>query len=340
MSQNLSTGQTLLPPTQNPQPSKFWGEVPDAAGATKPVRFSVDAYADRLMDELFGEVEASLEMRSQPELQPAPTEAAVPSKTPEPASNQDANLVVQPEPLLFLPLEPEVAEIELPPAAPAPVRKGGRSLDRLLLAIGSLSVVIALAIWLLAQDKFVTAPVATSPVAPEPAVATNSEFADYAQQALQAIHDRAKSSPTKGQAPNATLPTVAVPEKLKPVPTPRSVPRSATGLERIFPSIPPLPMPSAATTVTPTTPAPNTSSAPVAKAPESPAVPVVKRTLVGLLELGDRSAALVEINGVVQRFRVGESVSSSGWALVEVSKNQVLIRRNGEVRSVFIGQNF
>ena len=68
--------------------------------------------------------------------------------------------------------------------------------------------------------------------------------------------------------------------------------------------------------------------------------PVLKKTLVGVMELGDRSAALVEIAGVVQRFRIGESISASGWTLVEISKNQAVIRRNGEVRSLFIGQAF
>jgi type II secretory pathway component PulC len=61
---------------------------------------------------------------------------------------------------------------------------------------------------------------------------------------------------------------------------------------------------------------------------------------VGVVDLGEQSAILVEVNGVAQRFRLGESIGSSGWALVEVSKNQAIIRRNGEVRSVFIGQNF
>lgn len=69
-------------------------------------------------------------------------------------------------------------------------------------------------------------------------------------------------------------------------------------------------------------------------------VPGVVKKLVGVLELGDRSAALIEINGVAQRYRIGESIATSGWTLVEVSKDQAVIRRNGEVRSVFIGQNF
>ena len=97
------------------------------------------------------------------------------------------------------------------------------------------------------------------------------------------------------------------------------------------------------TVTPPLTPLPTlpsrTATAPV-KQPIPLSVPGVARTLVGVVEMGDQSAILVEINGVAQRFKLGESIGSSGWALVEVSKNQAIMRRNGEVRSVFIGQSF
>ena len=62
-------------------------------------------------------------------------------------------------------------------------------------------------------------------------------------------------------------------------------------------------------------------------------------TLEGLLELGDKSAALFKIDGVTRRIDVGESIGSSGWTLVEVSKGEAVVRRNGEVRSIYTGQN-
>jgi Tfp pilus assembly protein PilP len=62
--------------------------------------------------------------------------------------------------------------------------------------------------------------------------------------------------------------------------------------------------------------------------------------MVGILELGDRSAALFEINGVSQRVYIGERIGNSGWSLVSVSNQEAVIRRNGEVRSIFIGQRF
>ena len=63
-------------------------------------------------------------------------------------------------------------------------------------------------------------------------------------------------------------------------------------------------------------------------------------TLVGILELGERSAALFEVEGVARRIYVGENIGSSGWTLVNVANQKAVIRRNGEVRSVFVGQQF
>jgi Tfp pilus assembly protein PilP len=67
---------------------------------------------------------------------------------------------------------------------------------------------------------------------------------------------------------------------------------------------------------------------------------VVNHVLVGVLELGDRSAALFDINGVSQRVYIGERIGNAGWTLVSVSSQEVVIRRNGEVRSIYIGQSF
>jgi hypothetical protein len=58
------------------------------------------------------------------------------------------------------------------------------------------------------------------------------------------------------------------------------------------------------------------------------------------MELGDRSAGLFEINGVARRIRIGQTIGSSGWTLVEVKDGEAIIRRNGEVRSIFVGQKF
>jgi hypothetical protein len=80
--------------------------------------------------------------------------------------------------------------------------------------------------------------------------------------------------------------------------------------------------------------------------PQSPAAPATSsaatsaHTLVGILELGDRSAALFEVDGVARRIYVGESIGSSGWTLAEIKNQEAVIRKGGDVRSVFVGQKF
>jgi Tfp pilus assembly protein PilP len=66
----------------------------------------------------------------------------------------------------------------------------------------------------------------------------------------------------------------------------------------------------------------------------------VVHTLVGVLELGDRSAALFDIAGNTQRVYVGESIGSSGWTLVSITNQEAIVRRNGDVRSIYVGQQF
>jgi hypothetical protein len=94
-----------------------------------------------------------------------------------------------------------------------------------------------------------------------------------------------------------------------------------------------------------TEPAPAPSAQQSAPAPEqsAPAVssaPTSAHTLVGILELGDRSAALFEVDGVARRIYVGESIGSSGWTLAEIKNQEAVIRKGGDVRSVFVGQKF
>lgn len=112
-------------------------------------------------------------------------------------------------------------------------------------------------------------------------------------------------------------PTSPAPVAVAPVPLPAPIPA-------------PEPMPTLAITQ------PNTETA----AASTGIDPALIHTLVGILELGDRSAALFEVNGVARRIYVGESIAGSGWTLVEVANQEAIIRRNGDVRTIFVGQQF
>ncbi|MEG3859349.1 hypothetical protein [Microcoleus sp. herbarium12] len=95
-----------------------------------------------------------------------------------------------------------------------------------------------------------------------------------------------------------------------------------------------------------TEPAPAPAAGQSAPAPQPPPAPaagtasISAHTLVGILELGNRSAALFEVDGVARRIYVGESIGASGWTLAEIKNQEAVIRKGGDVRSVFVGQKF
>lgn len=338
--------------------------------------FSSDSYADRLMDDLFQDVEQLLHgesLRSQPvDLSSKPaseTEASFSKLSPssplstsieEPlASSALATLLKSlsvNSPNEQIAKVPETAAIETSGSVAAPQnRTSGSVYDRLLLAVGCVSIVLSLALWLFYQESRRSQVVSSMPAAEvaNPAAATQNQFSDYAQKALQSIDQRSQQGIPPGTPAGATpagatvpgMPTVTVPKAITPgVPAPS---RTATGLERVYVPVYQFPSnfkpPNSVTPLPTVAPAVPQYGAPVRKpaaTATSPITPGAPRRLAGVLELGDRSVALFEINGVTQRYGIGESIGSSGWSLVEVSKEQAMIRRNGEVRSVFVGQKF
>ena len=67
--------------------------------------------------------------------------------------------------------------------------------------------------------------------------------------------------------------------------------------------------------------------------------PQSDQTLVGLLELGDHSAALVKVKGVTQRIMIGESVPESEWKLAEVSHNKAVFENGNQERAMSVGES-
>ncbi|MEX0270919.1 hypothetical protein AB3R30_17390 [Leptolyngbyaceae cyanobacterium UHCC 1019] len=351
--------------------------------ATETGGFSSNSYADRLMDDLFQDVEQLLhgesrqtdpstltrsqpidlpsEPRFEPESAPSSEMGSPPSlsalaEDPS-ASSALATLLKS---LVVNQPDEQISKVpEMPSTmatSDAAVAPQNRVYDRLLLAVGCVSIVVSLALWLFYQESRrpqVVASVPAAEVAANPVSSAQNQFSDYAQKALQSIDRRSQQTmpaPTATTTAGVTIPgmpTVAVPKALTPGAIPPS--RVATGLERVYVPVYQFPSnfkPPNSVTPLPTNAAPSAvpqygapARKPTAAAP-SPITPGAPRRLAGVLELGDRSVALFEINGVTQRYGIGESIGSSGWSLVEVSKEQAMIRRNGEVRSVFVGQSF
>ncbi|MBP0001841.1 MAG: hypothetical protein J7641_23100 [Cyanobacteria bacterium SID2] len=216
----------------------------------------------------------------------------------------------------------------------------------------------------------------TLPVVEDPKAIADQEFANYISQSLDRIDNRqanamAVESETLPDAPSG-LATLSIPvNPTSPDTVAQSLSRIANALERVSTTPVPLPdLPENAdnptppalqpeTTVSvPDTPAPleediepepvaTAAVEPVEKTPETTASTPSSTssnvyTLVGTLERGegDRPAALFEINGLPQWVDVGEAIGGSGWMLVDVTGDRVSLRRNGEVRSIYVGQQF
>ncbi|MBC7968632.1 MAG: hypothetical protein H7Z11_00630 [Verrucomicrobia bacterium] len=359
MSQDASARTKLLQPSSDASPFSAESLGSDV---TESASFPVESYADRLMDDLFGDVERLLDSGTMPSepvrLEPLETVLAAPKRSsfvdlvsplmrrsevepPSALDEQDADALL----VNRNATERSLAQQPLSESVSASVR----SYDRLLLGVGCLSLLTVLAVWLLSQyTQRQAAPVAIAPPATNAVPSTaDNQFVNYLQQALKAIDQQQSGSTTVGAngAPTS-LPTVALPgtptiQNTSPTgtTTPGTTTRPATGLSRLY--VPVYQVPQAGQPGSPSvTPLPSVKAPTAVRQPIPLSVPGIAKKLVGVLELGDRSAALIEINGVTQRYRIGESIATSGWTLVEVSQNQAVIRRNGEVRSIFTGQSF
>lgn len=63
-------------------------------------------------------------------------------------------------------------------------------------------------------------------------------------------------------------------------------------------------------------------------------------TLIGIFELGKRSAALFKVDGMTKRIWVGDRLDSRGWILDSVADRKAKISRQGETRFLSVGDKF
>ncbi|TVP65264.1 MAG: hypothetical protein EA343_03935 [Nodularia sp. (in: Bacteria)] len=159
-------------------------------------------------------------------------------------------------------------------------------------------------------------------IAAQPQGANNSQTSqpDPVKTALNTVQPPAKPQ-------NANVGSAAVRPELKPVP----VQKAPITVRQPSVPLPGLPVASVRTTSAPT------ETPQQAYLETSPTISAT-HTLAGLLELGEKSAALFEFEGVTRRIHMGESIGASGWTLVGVANGEAIVRRNGEVRTIFAGQ--
>lgn len=357
--------------------------------------WSAESEANRLMDDLFSDIDLMLEGSSK-----LPTELVkpeyitlqslvIPDIAMPPAVMPPQQLVQQEDTELQATDLTEVTSVE-PLDHPVATTASPRSpwfvwlLEKFLVIAGVGSFVVLGLLLLASQQKLPwlrSMNLAISPSARTVNISeADAQFLTYMQRSIEVIDRKADEKqkttavanalnptnlPSVPQADNrsqgANRPQTVLERVYIPVPMPQqaSVAPATTPPATPKPPAPPVaaappassapsPLPSprtvtpqsAAPTVIPTLPAVPPAAPASPSQSITPSLPVATHTLVGLLELGDRSAALFEINGVTQRINVGEGIAASGWTLVSVANQEAVIRRNGEVRSIYVGQKF
>ncbi|MFM7470378.1 MAG: hypothetical protein ACKO5P_02540 [Nodosilinea sp.] len=304
----------------------------------------VSTYADNLMSSLFEDVDkvlagdlnalatveaslASADDQAQPDLSSDSPDLQVDAVEPSQA------LITTPGNAL----DSWVAEPEANPTPAAAAKsRWGRFLDHFLLLSTGLSL-LGLLIFFWMHQRQATLQVAGG-AATQPTTAVSqadAEFVQYLQRSLEVIGKKAEQIKASGQVPIQAAPgdlPLVPPLGLTNGAAPAGGPINV--IERIY-------IPYQAPGSAPVSPSSQAISPTATTSATSPTpTPGVSHVLVGVLELGDRSAALFDINGIPQRVYIGEAIGSAGWSLVSVSREEVRIRRNGEVRSIYIGQEF
>jgi len=336
---------------------------------SSPIKpWSLENDAERLMDDLFADLDGLLDGGSK-----LPTEPVKPDYVSiEPAAIPSLNLWPSP------PVEEPAVGRETPSAvlpersqpkkaiAPRPQKRGvARYLDKILFGVACTSL-LAVFFWLvkegkidlqrfLPQGSWQNAATETAVVSPTEA---DSQFINYMLRSLELIDRKPASSasssgsgqlpPPPGASNSASQPAPQVIERER-VYIPYQINLAPPGSLLPSPTAP-APAPQAAPKPEPApTPAPALSPQAVAPAPAPSPEPPPKveplasanHVLIGLIEMGGGStAALFKIDGVTQRISEGETIGSSGWTLVSAANQNAIIRRNGEVRSVYVGQKF
>lgn len=340
MPQTISGATPLLESSRAAQPSAY---------GLMPAPVQVDIYADRLMNDLFEDVEDLLSGSVPP---PEPIRAK-PQPSIEIAPRTAAALVTQPH----LPQwNPPVSKSQ---PAPRAVKPRSNRFQKILAILFGLSALSAASVWLIqrgaTQRLFAMATQEPPAIATATKVApmdTTPQFAKYMQRSLENL-DRKTTKPGMITAPfNSKVPSAAIPGSARsnsdrtpvvinvppvtaPIPVATESSKNPQELNQVLARLS-----SALDRLSINPPARSSIPASVAIQPAQAASSEPQRTLRGIAIATDptQSAILFEMNGVTQRYYIGESIGSSGWSVVDISNNYVSVRRNGEVRSISIGQ--
>lgn len=312
--------------------------------------WSAEEEANRLMDDVFSDIDSLLSGKQQ-------TSAKFQSSPAADYTSLQSVIVPQidlagtpfdvPDPL-----KDENAEIL--------IKRGWGYYSERLFFMGSCASLLGVILWMAVNDRlkvpqFLTQTAPVAEVAPTADTTAEPIFANYVQRALDNI-DRQQSPPQIPVAPQAVLAPDQTPangqnpQVIERIYIPVYPPDMSAGSGQAIPKMPNVStgMPQALTpppqskVVEPAPLAIAPPPPPLSAVPALPAPPAASKelyTLAGVLS-GEVPTVLFKINGVTQRFKVGEEVGTSNWKIISAQDTQVLLGQGGQTKTVYIGEGF
>mgnify|MGYP006421356179 CR=1 FL=1 len=179
----------------------------------------------------------------------------------------------------------------------------------------------------------------TSTPLPSENIDTNAQFMSYMKRALEEI-EREKTQVLQVQpeaASKTEIPPLVVSSlpALPPPPPPiqESSPVADSPPQNNQPVKPPTSPPQQANDSTPVS-----SNVGKSERSEKTLPEMSSYTLVGLLELGEHSAALLKQKGMTQRVMLGERIPGSNWKFISIANEQATFKNNNQQKSMSVGE--
>jgi len=267
-----------------------------------------------------------------------------------PISKQDV-LWIQP----YIMRNPEPTS-NLPATPLEPVAPKYNLLDRLLLVFACSSALIAAVMWTINHGIWLGRQSVTVAQVSSKETSANKSFGEEIKRMLSEVTDKNRAIATNPNNISSSIPLMAAPlVGNMPLPVGTNNP-FANGLQQpmYVPVYQPpalsnsgnAPSPLALPPVTANNSVDVSNSATTAKpntaavSPPVAAAPAPSYTLIGVLDLGDRSTAMLDINGSVQSIGLGKAINNTGWILSRVSQQEIILKRGKETKTIFVGQKF
>lgn len=264
-----------------------------------------------------------------------------------PISKQDV-LWIQP----YIMRNPEPTS-NLPPTSPELVAPKYNLIDRLLLVFACSSALIAAVMWTINHGIWLGRQSVNVAQVSSKEIASTRSFGEEVRRMLSEVVDKNRAIANANSTIGSNMPLMAAP-LVGNMPLSIGSNPFANGLQQqmYVPVYQPpglsnsgnSPSPLALPPVTANNSIDVSNSAittkPNAVFTQTSAAPAPSYTLIGVLDLGDRSTAMIDINGSVQSIGLGKAINNTGWVLSRVSQQEIILKRGKETKTIFVGQKF